>query len=104
MVCFHDRDNGERAFLLLDYGRHWGYPKGHLEKGEDDITAARRELKEETGIKDVDIVDGFTFEIVYNFHSGTKGPIRKVVAFFAGRVESEDVYLSEEHIGYAWAT
>ena len=104
MLCYFDHADGRRVFLLLDYGRHWGYPKGHLEGGEDDETAARRELREETAIAEVELVDGFLFEIKYEFFSSTKGHVRKTVAFFAGRVASLDVVLSEEHRGYAWAT
>lgn len=29
----------------------WGFPKGHIEKGESSIDAALRELKEETGVE-----------------------------------------------------
>src|SRR2546423_729346 len=29
-------------FLLLDYGRYWDFPKGHIEKGEDELAAALR--------------------------------------------------------------
>jgi 8-oxo-dGTP diphosphatase len=38
--------------LLLIRDRHnaWTLPKGHLEPGEDDATAALREIVEETGI------------------------------------------------------
>jgi len=28
----------------------WGFPKGHLDPGEDALTAARREITEETGL------------------------------------------------------
>ena len=34
----------EPHFLLLDYGRYWDYPKGHVEKGEDDLAAGREEM------------------------------------------------------------
>ena len=60
-------------FLLLDYGRFWDYPKGHVEKGEDDKTAALRELTEETGIEEVELHDGFRHEITYFFRDRKKG-------------------------------
>src|SRR5687767_3658997 len=59
-------DDG-RLFLLLDYGRYWDYPKGHVEKGEDDVTAVLRELREETGIGDAQLVADFRHEITYFF-------------------------------------
>ena len=43
------RTSAGPVYLLLDYGRHWDYPKGHLEKNESTWQAAVRELREETG-------------------------------------------------------
>ena len=88
-----------RSFLLLDYGRHWDYAKGHVEKGEDDRTAAIRELQEETGIGPPRIVDGFAHEIEYYFRSGKHGLIQKKVVFFLAETEATDVVLSHEHVG-----
>lgn len=93
---------GERLFLLLDYGSHWDYPKGHVEAGEDDITAARRELHEETGITEATLVDGFAREISYIFRGRKGGLIQKNVIFFLARTECESVTLSDEHVGSAW--
>lgn len=105
MVVFRDEptpSGQRRLYLLLDYGRHWDYPKGHLEKGEDDTTAARRELAEETGITDAELIDGFCHEITYHFHSSRKGLVRKEVAFFVAHTHSANVRVSDEHVGYAW--
>jgi len=88
-------------FLLLDYGRYWDYPKGHVEDGEDDQAAAVRELEEETGITDVQLHASFRHEITY-FFRGRKGLIRKTVIFFAGHTRADHVKLSHEHVGYAW--
>ncbi len=46
------RRDGERTFVLLirDSYRNWGFPKGHIEAGEDPQQAALREVGEETGL------------------------------------------------------
>jgi bis(5'-nucleosidyl)-tetraphosphatase len=93
---------GGRVFLLLDYGRYWDYPKGHVEKGEDDLTAALRELHEETGITDARVVPDFHQDITYFFRDRKKGLIRKTVVFFLASTESSGVTLSHEHVGYAF--
>jgi 8-oxo-dGTP pyrophosphatase MutT (NUDIX family) len=104
VILFRDDDSAGRLFLLLDYGRYWDYPKGHVEAGEDDATAALRELKEETGITDAQILPGFSHEITYFFRQPRKGLIRKTVIFFLARTATADVIISDEHEGYAWET
>ncbi|MBA3855105.1 MAG: NUDIX hydrolase [Gemmatimonas sp.] len=51
------RRDGERTFFLLirDPYRNWGFPKGHLEDGEEPDAAAVREVAEETGIEGVEV-------------------------------------------------
>ena len=93
---------GGRVFLLLDYGRFWDYPKGHVERDEDDESAALRELAEETGIKDASLVPGFRHEIEYFFRDKRKGLIRKTVVFFLAETSRKRVTLSHEHTGSAF--
>ncbi len=90
------------VYLLLDYGKHWDYAKGHLEEGETAWQAAVRELREETGIRQVDRLTNFERPMHYVFYSPRKGRIHKTVTYFLGRTRTEDIKLSDEHNGYAW--
>lgn len=90
-------------YLLLNYSaRHWDFVKGNIESGEDELEAAVRELKEETGINKVEIIEGVYNKINY-FYKRNKELIYKEVVFFAGNVKNGEVKLSFEHVGYKWA-
>ena len=97
-----DAEHADRLYLLLDYGKHWDYAKGHVEKGEDDLTAALRELQEETGIDDAEPLTGFSHEMEYFFRHPKRGLIKKTVMYFIARARDVRVKVSDEHEGYAW--
>ncbi|MFW6206183.1 MAG: NUDIX hydrolase [Gemmatimonadota bacterium] len=50
--------DGVTLFLLIrDPYENWGLPKGHVERGESAEETALREVQEETGIDDLEIID-----------------------------------------------
>src|SRR4051794_37286013 len=103
-VIVYRVEDGKRLYLLLDYGKHWEYPKGHIENGEDEEAAALRELAEETGITDARLAEGFRRPINYFFRDKQKNLIRKEVVFFVAKTESPDVKLSHEHVASEFLT
>ncbi len=52
-VVYRWHDDGPRVLLIRDAYQHWGFPKGHLEKGETAEAAALREVEEETGLAEL---------------------------------------------------
>jgi len=92
---------GRREYLLLDYGGHWDFAKGHVEAGESDRMAAERELFEETGIRCSDLHEAFCREITYVFRARGR-VISKTVVFFVAQTALPTVRLSREHCGFAW--
>jgi 8-oxo-dGTP pyrophosphatase MutT (NUDIX family) len=47
-------DGGHPLVLLIrDSYKNWGFPKGHVESGEEPAAAALREVSEETGLSDL---------------------------------------------------
>jgi 8-oxo-dGTP pyrophosphatase MutT (NUDIX family) len=97
------RNRPRREYLVLDYGSHWDFPKGHIETGEDPLATARRELREETGIRNARFVSGYTERMRY-FYRKAGEQMRKVVIYFLAETEGEEVTLSHEHCGYAWVS
>lgn len=78
-AVIYRRKSGNLEFLLIKNrrGGNWGFPKGHIEKGEDERATALREVKEETGL-DVVLADGFRSMSEYH----PRGRIFKQVVFF----------------------
>ena len=101
-VVYRRKRDGRRVYLVLNYGKHWDFPKGHLKRGETDIQAAVRELEEETGLDEPVAADGFEFRLRYFFKHKKKGLVDKTVVFFIARVKTSRVRLSDEHIGYKY--
>ena len=44
------------VLVVNQFGTSWSLPKGHLEKGEDALTAAKREVLEEAGVAELLLV------------------------------------------------
>jgi 8-oxo-dGTP pyrophosphatase MutT (NUDIX family) len=95
-------EGNERKYLLLHYpGGHIEFPKGHIESGENENDAAIRELYEETGIRHIEIIDGYRYLIEYEFfHAGFL--IQKDVVFFLARTDENEIKLSHEHRDSEW--
>ena len=84
-------------FLLLRHanGGHWASPKGKISDGESELQTAKREVAEETGISNVEVIDGFREIQVYSLErNGNK--VEKEVVYFLGKVFKEDILLSKE--------
>jgi len=113
-------ENGLPIYLLLHYAPsesgkrgHWGFAKGHVEEGETEEETAKREVAEETGIKDLKIMPGFKEIEKYFFRRsyGLKGEARekapwvfKLVVFFVAETRQEEIKISDEHSGFLWLT
>lgn len=52
-VIYRWRGEVPHILLIRDSYQHWGFPKGHLERGETPDRAALREVREETGLGDL---------------------------------------------------
>lgn len=95
------RDKGIK-YLLLHYEEgHWDFAKGHIEKGEGEETTVRREVEEETGIKEIKFIEDFKEKMHY-YYKREGQTFYKEVFFYLCETKEEKVKLSFEHIGYEW--
>ena len=82
----------------------WDFPKGLLDKGEDGLAAAKREAREEAGIKEYKLVPEFKTTVRYFVRGRPWGnrAAMKFVAMFLAEARTEKVKLSWEHDKYEW--
>jgi 8-oxo-dGTP pyrophosphatase MutT (NUDIX family) len=102
------KENNKIYYLLLHYPSssrakrdYWDFSKGHIEKGEKEIDTVKREVEEETGLKDIEFLGGFKSGIRYFFRFQGQN-ILKFVTFYLAETKEEEVKISKEHIGFAW--
>ena len=102
IVLFRNISN-ENEFLLLNYPQgHWDFIKGKMEKNETPRETALRETKEETGISDIEFIDGFEESVEYDFRFNNENIHKKVIFFLAKTETLQAVSLSHEHNDYLW--
>ncbi len=102
MILFREGARGREYLLIKNRsGGHWGFPKGRLEPGEDELEAARREVAEEVGIPRPEIVPGFTHVLSYRFLRGGE-LVRKEVLLFLARADGPGFPQWEEIDALEW--
>lgn len=104
--------DGVPHYLLLHYpSGHWEFARGHADPGEKEEETVKREVREETGIKDIKIIPGFKeyskffFRRTYNLKPEEKknAPwVFKIVTLYLAETKTDRVILSKEHKDFAW--
>lgn len=89
-------------FLLLSSNKRgvWCLPKGLIEEGEDEVTTAMREVREETGVSKVKL-HGKLGAIKYQFGFRAK-TYDKTVHFFLFETDQTDAKVGTEHDAMDW--
>ena len=101
IVLFRNASN-KNEFLLLNYPQgHWDFVKGKMERDETPHDTARREAGEETGITDIEFINGFEESVEYEFRFNGD-LIQKKVIFFLAKTNTSKISLSHEHKDFVW--
>ena len=98
-----------QVYLIHKVARdEWALPKGRVEEDESPLQAAGREVQEETGISDIEVVSEKPINIVeYTFtREGKTEPERKTVYNFLFKTsapsQTETVQMKEEGLEGSW--
>lgn len=90
-------------YLLLRVYNYWDFPKGIVEPGEDPLRASRREVEEETGLKDLVFSWGHDYRETPPYGPG------KVARYYVALTRQIQVVLPvsqelghPEHHGFRW--
>jgi len=102
LILFRE-EGGRRKYLLIKNrrGGHWGFPKGHIEPGEDELQAALREVSEEVRINHFKVLPGFRTVVRYTFWREAN-PIHKEVVLFLAQTEEDGEPFWEEVEEMVW--
>lgn len=108
------RQAGETFYLLLRYRSwQWDFPKGHVEKGENEEQTLRREILEETGISEISILPNFRKSALYFYQAkgnekeerlrdGRGVNIFKKAVLYCVETETAQVRIDFENKDFAW--
>jgi 8-oxo-dGTP pyrophosphatase MutT (NUDIX family) len=96
------KSSSQVFYLLLGFKRRniWCLPKGLIEPGESEIDAATREVREETGVNSLKLVDKIGV-IRYQFGYRDKR-FDKTVHFFLFETDQVETTVGTEHDMYSW--
>jgi 8-oxo-dGTP pyrophosphatase MutT (NUDIX family) len=103
VVVVRRTSDGWRVLLLRVYN-YWDFPKGLVEPGEDPLTTARRETREETTLDDLEFAWGES-----SIDTAPYGREKKVARYFIARTATEAITLpvnpelgKPEHHEWRW--
>lgn len=92
-VVYKKTSDGIYYLLIKNRSRNVGFPKGHVELGENELETAEREIKEETNVS---VVIDKNFRIAYNYTINFF--IKKQAVYYVAEMVDDDISVPEEEI------
>lgn len=101
IILYKEFPRGIKYLILKHRQGHWALCKGHRNPGETKIQTALRELKEETGIKEVTLLRKKTLVTEKYLINGER--TEKTVEYFIGKTKAKKVKVDGKEIkSYVW--
>lgn len=102
-VVFRRNKKGEAEFLLYQDARgRWTIPKGHIEKGETAQATARREIGEETGLKNIEL-HGWLGKVNFRYRRIDKLVLMSTQVYLVKAIDPNEKLQKEEWMsGLQW--
>ena len=101
-VVFRKTERGVKLLVLRAY-KNWDFPKGRIDEGEDALACARREVLEETGLRDL----AFPFDEEFKETLPYAGS--KIARYYIAETEESEIELPvspelgrPEHHEFRW--
>ncbi|PIR06558.1 MAG: transcription antitermination factor NusB [Candidatus Komeilibacteria bacterium CG11_big_fil_rev_8_21_14_0_20_36_20] len=102
-LIYRQAEDGYYFVLILDAYNKWTFPKGHVEQGEELEKTALRELTEETGLKNLEVID-YLGETQVKVHKPEEKPFRKLIKYFLIKTTNTEIQkpITEEVKDVKW--
>ena len=106
VIVFYKKSEQIEYLILKHRQGHWSFSKGHAETGEKKSDTALRELREETGITDIEFLhDESLLNEKYEFINKKEQLVFKSVDYFIAEAKDKNVRIdSTEILDYKWCS
>jgi len=106
----------EVEFLFMKYRNgHWEFPRGKVENNESEHQTMQREIEEETGITQTQLIEKFRETMRFSYKASGQELldrkddkncmyIHKKVVFYLAEALNTNIVISHEHQTFQWLT
>jgi len=102
VVFRHGKDGGIEILLIQDAKDRWTIPKGHIEEGETAQQTAKREIGEETGLTNTEVL-GWLGKIHFRYRRLDKLVLMTTQIYLMRALGDTDAIQKEEYMnGIKW--
>jgi len=81
----------------------WTFPRGHAQPGESAVQVARREIREECGIREIQILDEARFSEQYTFNRDNQVVIKENI-YYLGLTNQLEIKPGDDAAACRWVT